>query len=65
MDLVDKQQGASTVVVALLFRLCGDLPNLLDTLEDSTESGEFAAGGVGDNSGERGLAGAGRSPEDR
>ena len=27
MDLVDKQQGASTVVVAFLFRFCGDLSN--------------------------------------
>ena len=64
MDLVNENDGASSVLTSA-FGIGHHLLDLFDPGEHGGELDELRLGHIGDDLGERGFAGAGRSPEDQ
>src|SRR5713226_48182 len=64
MDLVDEEDGPAAAPRALGLRFGHHLADLLDAGQDGREGNEAGAGDLGHQKGQRGLAGAWRSPED-
>ena len=63
VDLIHEHDRA-LAEAAVVLRLLHDLPDLLDAAGDGGKVDERGLGAVGDDAGERGLAHAGRAPED-
>ena len=63
VNLVDENDGAGAVLAGAV-GIAHDLLNFLDAGEHGGEFDEVGLGDTGDDLGERGLAGAGRAPED-
>ncbi len=64
VDFVNEQDGALPVQVKTLARLFDDAANVGDARQDGAQGFEMRGGTVGDDGGERGLAGAGGTPQD-
>ena len=65
VDLVDKEDGSGGAgEEGFVLGLVDDFPDFLDTRADGAEGVELPVQGVGDDTGQGGLADAGRPPED-
>ena len=64
VDLVDEDDRAAAGAAPPILRRRHDLLDLLDPRQHRTERNEMRLGQLRDNPGERGLAGAGRAPQD-
>ena len=64
MDLVDEQDGVATVLVEILLRLLHRSADVLDAGKHRRQRNEFTVEGIGHEPRQRGLADAGRSPQD-
>src|SRR5699024_6412504 len=64
VDLVDEQYGLAADGPQPGARLIDHLADVLDAGEHGGDLDELAVAGLGDDVGERGLAGAGRTPQD-
>ena len=64
VHLVEEEDGAATLLAHAGAGALGDLAHVLDPGRDRRQRLERLAGRAGDEAGDGGLAGAGRSPED-
>ncbi len=64
MDLIDEENGAQAVVLAVALCLLDGGPHVLHSREDGVEREELALCRVGDDAGEGGLPGSRRARED-
>src|SRR5215468_7443777 len=65
MDFINEENRTAGQLRADLGRVLHHLAYLLDARSDRAERDELRRRAVGDDSGERGLTGAGRPPEDQ
>ena len=64
VDFVDEQQRAPAALGAIAIRRGDDFADFLDAGRHRAEGDEIRVDETGEQSGQRGLAGAGRAPED-